>query len=90
MSRWMSARLKSTRGIFGNWSPVIKLIKRQFLLSKQVTVIIQLYSVALIPTKMGDNMKVIGCIPKHMAIWDSISFLSIQQSLAKLSSREKG
>ena len=67
----------------------MKVMKRQLLLSKQVTVINLPYSVAFIPTEMGNNMKVGGCIP-NIATWVSISPLSIQQTLAKLSSMEKG
>ena len=90
MSTWPFGRLKSTRSVFWNWSPVTKLIKIRLLLSRQMTAMHQLYSVAFIPTEMRVNMKVGGRIPKRMAVWVSISFLSVQQILARLSSTEKG
>ena len=60
------------------------------MLSKQVTAMHQLYSVVFSPSEMRVNIKVGGRIPERMAVWFCISFLSVQQTLAKLPSREKG
>ena len=47
------------------------------------------YSVVFIPTEIRINMKVSGRIPKLMAVWVSIRFLSVQQTLTMFT-REKG